>query len=80
MSLLEYKIFVSSANNTDSSLSDTLAISFMYILNKMGPKTDPYGTPHMPLFTNELELNNDTYWDRSEIYDLRKSPDTLKPY
>ena len=41
--LLEYRIFVSSANNTHLSWPDTLTISFM---NKMGSKTDPCATCH----------------------------------
>ena len=48
----------------------------MYKLNKKGPKTDPCGTSQITLFRKEVELNSDTYSDRSEIYDLRKSPDT----
>ena len=38
ISLLEYRIFVSSANKTNLSLSDTFTISFMYKLNKLDQK------------------------------------------
>ena len=39
-------MLVSSANNTDLSKLDTLAISFTYSLKRLGPKIDPCGTPH----------------------------------
>ena len=42
----EYKIFVSSANNTNLRSFDTLHISLMYKMNNLGPSTEPCGTPH----------------------------------
>ncbi len=42
----EYKIFVSSANNTHLRIFDTLHISLMYKMNNLGPSTEPCGTPH----------------------------------
>ena len=42
----EYKIFVSSANNTNLRIFDTLHISLMYKMNNLGPSTEPCGTPH----------------------------------
>ena len=42
----EYKIFVSSANNTNLRIFDTLHMSLMYKMNNIGPITEPCGTPH----------------------------------
>ena len=39
----EYKIFVSSANNTNLRSFDTLHISLMYKMNNLGPSTEPRG-------------------------------------
>ena len=36
----EYKIFVSSANNTNLRIFDTLHISLMYKMNNLGPSTE----------------------------------------
>ena len=42
----EYKIFVSSANNTNLRIFDTLHISLMYNMNNLGLITELCGTPH----------------------------------
>ena len=42
----EYKIFVSSANNTNLRVFDILHISLMYKMNNLGPSSEPCGTPH----------------------------------
>ena len=42
----EYKIFVSSANNTNLRNFDTLHISLMYKMDNLGRSTEPCGIPH----------------------------------
>ena len=38
---------VSSAYNMQNNISDTLQMSFMYIMNNRGPRIDPYGIPDL---------------------------------
>jgi len=51
----EVKRLVSSANIIEVSLSEMEPRSLMYIRNKMGPKIEPWGTPHVILDIVELE-------------------------
>ena len=37
--------------------------SFMYILNKSGPKMEPCGTPVEIVTSFEIQLSNFTYYD-----------------
>ena len=48
-------MLVSSANNINSTKSDTLLKSLMYNKNNNGPRIDPWGTPHEINLENELE-------------------------
>ena len=40
-------MFVSSANRKKINLSEIFGRSFIYRRNKRGPRTDPWGTPHV---------------------------------
>ena len=50
--------FVSSANNIEVVEEHIFPRSFMYNKNNNGPKIDPWGTPHVILFT----------WDDTPLY------------
>ena len=45
---------VSSANNIENMIEDTLAISLMYKRNNRGPRTDPCGTPQEIFWKSDL--------------------------
>lgn len=54
----EERMFVSSANIIDSNNFDTLHKSFTCIMNRIGPKIDPSGTPQIILsFIDGLGVN-----------------------
>ena len=49
-------IFVSSANKKNLSLFDIFGKSLIYIRNKSGPRTEPWGTPHVIYLVSEKIL------------------------
>ena len=56
----EQNIFVSSANRTNLRIFETLQISFIYNMNREGPRIEPWGTPHDIFIRFELKLSKET--------------------
>ena len=53
---------VSSANKIGLKIEDILGRSFIYNTNKIGPNTDPCGTPHLIFFKLDLISLLNTYF------------------
>ena len=60
ISLCEYKMVVSSANNIKSSTFEVYVISFTYNIKRRGPSIEPCGTPHVIFPGSEVQLLNVT--------------------
>ena len=61
ISLCEYKMVVSSANNIKSSTFEVYVISFTYYIKRRGPSIESCGTPHVIFPGSEVQLLNATY-------------------
>jgi hypothetical protein len=62
------KSLASSANNFSTALpSQTFTISLIKIINNIGPKTEPCGTPLRTVLTLENIFSSTTHWTRLEI-------------
>ena len=60
---LEYKMLVSSANDTYLKLFEAFTMSFIYKLKRIGPKIDPCDTPQTILFSCNFILPKETNCD-----------------
>ena len=47
-------MFVSSANNFGTAVLNAFEMSFIYIRNRRGPRTEPCGTPHSIVFNDDV--------------------------
>ena len=56
-----YKKFVSSANIIHFIIGDTLYMSLLFMINKIGPNREPCGTPHAIFWQVEVVPLIETY-------------------
>ena len=61
--------FVSSAKRFALVVSKQLGRSLMYNRNKIGPRLEPWGTPHFSCLTDDTLLFTEHIWFRPERYD-----------
>ena len=54
------KTLVSSANEIENISFETLLRSLIYIMNKSGPRTEPWGTPQVITLVCDLLLSRNT--------------------
>ena len=47
-------MFVSSANNFGTAVLNAFEMSFIYIRNRRGPRTEPCGTPRSTVFYDDV--------------------------
>ena len=64
---------VSSANNVAFVVSRQLGRSFMYKRNKIGPRLDPCGTPHLTSLLGDIVQITEQTWFLFLTYDLIQS-------